>query len=186
MASADLERAAQAIEAFLTALGQDPSADPELKQTGARVAQAFHDDLLSGYRMDPATILGDTCASASEDLVILTGIATTTVCPHHLLPSTGVAHVAYLPTGKLAGLGAIARLVQCFARRLALQEQVARNVASALVEHLGATAAGCVVNLEPSCMIARGERQVGARAISVAFAGDAPPEFRRAFLERVR
>lgn len=185
MASADLERAAQAIEAFLSALGHSPDSDPELGQTGARVAEAFHNDLLAGYRMDPAAILSDTCATASDDLVILTGVTTTAVCPHHLLPATGVAHVAYLPNGKLAGLGAIARLVQCFARRLVLQEKLARDVAEALVEHLDAKAAGCVVDLEPTCMIARGGRQVGARALTMAFAGDATPELRRAFLERL-
>ena len=185
MTSPDLERAAQAIEAFLSALGHPPASNPELSQTGARVAEAFHSDLLSGYRMDPAAILSDTCVASSDDLVILTSITTTAVCPHHLLPATGIAHVAYLPNGKLTGLGAIARLVQCFARRLVLQEQLSRDVAEALVEHLGAKAAGCVVDLAPMCMIARGGRQVGARAITTAFAGDATPQFRRAFLERL-
>ena len=186
MASPDLERAARAIDAFLTALGHAPASDPELATTGRRVAEAFHQELLSGYRMDPSEILSDTCASQSEDLVVLTGITTTAICPHHLLPASGVAHVAYLPDGKLAGLGALARLVQCFARRLVLQEKLARDVANALVEYLGAKAAGCVVELEPTCMIARGCRQFGSRATSMAFAGDATAEFRRVLIERGR
>ncbi len=185
MSDVDLARAAEAIEAFLAALGHPIATNPELAMTGQRVAEAFHDDLLGGYAMDAATILSETCASDVPGMVVLSGIATTTMCPHHLLPASGTAHVGYLPSGKLAGFGALGRLVQCFARRLTLQEQLGQDIADALVEHLGARAAGCVLDLEPACVVARGGRQARARAITTAFAGKADAEFRRVFQERL-
>lgn len=181
---ADFDAAARAIESFLAALGHPVDTDPELAETPARVAEAFHNDLLSGYREDPKAILSEHCASDAKGLVILTGIHTTAVCPHHLLPATGVSHVAYRPSTNVVGLGALARLVNCYARRLILQEDLAQKVVGALVEHLGAQSAGCVIDLAPTCMIARGERQVGARAIATAFAGNDDPELRSALLNR--
>ncbi|MEM9068430.1 MAG: GTP cyclohydrolase I [Myxococcota bacterium] len=181
----DLERAAKAIEEFLSALGHPPANDPELRETGERVAEAFHNDLLGGYRMDPVKILSETCASTSDGPVVLTGIRTTAMCPHHLLPAEGVVHVGYLPGPKLVGLGAIGRLVQCYARRLVLQEDLAKQVTEALMTHLEARAAACVVDLSPMCMIARGGRQHGARAIASSFAGPAQDELRPIFLSQI-
>jgi GTP cyclohydrolase I len=109
----------------------------------------------------------------ASDLVLVRDIATTVVCPHHLLPASGVAHVAYVARGRVVGLGAVARLVDCFARRLTLQEVMSRAVADALVDHLGASAAGCVADLSPACLTARGERRHGARVVTFAVAGDA-------------
>ncbi|MBX3249735.1 MAG: GTP cyclohydrolase I [Myxococcales bacterium] len=169
----DLERASRAIEDFLTALGHPPGSDPELSETGRRVAEAFAAELLTGYADDPAAILADATASVAPGLVLVTDVSTTVVCPHHLLPATGVAHVGYLPGERVVGLGALARLVHCFARRLILQEDLGQRVADALVTHLGAKAAACALDLSPTCMIARGERAHGARAVSVAYAGEA-------------
>ena len=103
---------------------------------------------------------------------MLTDLPVTTVCPHHLLPAQGVAHVGYLPGGKVVGFGAIGRLVSCLGRRLVLQEVLGQAVADALVAHLGARGAGCVLDLEPTCMTARGGRHHGARAVTTAFAGE--------------
>lgn len=179
----DQSRAAAAIEEFLRALGHDPQDDPELAATGHRVAEAFGDELLAGYAMDPAEILQDTCASDGRGgLVVLRDIATTAICPHHLLPATGVVHVAYRPKAKLIGLGALDRLVQCYARRLTLQEDLTQHIADALVEHLGAAAAGCVANLHQSCVSARGPKQSHARTLTMATAGDDDPDLRLALL----
>jgi GTP cyclohydrolase I len=84
-----------------------------------------------------------------------------------------VTHVGYWPGDALVGLGAIARLVDCFSRRLALQEDLGQQIADALVVHLGARGAGAVVDLAPACMTARGERRHGSRAVTTAFAGAA-------------
>lgn len=168
----DLPRAARAIEEFLLAIGA-PQGDPELKGTGARVAEAFANDLLSGYELDAKTILSDRASSRAPGLVLITSVATTTVCPHHLLPATGVTHVGYWPADGIVGLGAIARLVDCYSRRLALQEDLGQQIADALVTHLGARGAGAAVDLSPACMTARGERRHGSRAVTTAFAGAA-------------
>ncbi|MDQ3033000.1 MAG: GTP cyclohydrolase I [Myxococcota bacterium] len=169
--SADLDRASRAVEELLDALGVPVSSDPELAQTGRRVAEAFAHELLAGYAMDPAQILGESTGSAASGLVVVTGIATATMCPHHLLPASGVVHVGYLPGDRVVGLGALARLVDCYARRLILQEDLGQRIADALVEHLGARGAGAIVDLSQACVTARGVRQHGARAVTSAFAG---------------
>lgn len=167
----DFARAARAIEEFLRAVGAPVDADPELAETGRRVAEAFAEDLLAGYRMDPAAILADATASEAPGLVLVTGIATSTTCPHHLMPASGVVHVGYLPGDRVVGLGALGRLVDCFARRLILQEDLGQRVADALVTHLGARGAGVMVDLAPTCLTARGDRRHGARAVTLAFGG---------------
>lgn len=167
----DLDRASRAIEEFLRALDLDPARDPELARTGELVAEAFGNDLLSGYRLDPSVILADAMPGGGE-LLLVRDLPTTIMCPHHLLPASGVVHVAYVPRGRVAGLGALARVVDCFARRLTLQETMSQAVAQALVTHLGAAAAGCVADVSPACLTARGERRHGARVVSLGTAGE--------------
>lgn len=173
MSPVDRARAARAIETFLEAIGAPVGTDPELAETGARVADAYADDLLAGYAMDPAAILADATASSAEGLVVLKRVPATTMCPHHLLPATGVVHVGYWPRGRVVGLGALGQLVECYTRRLALQEDIGEAIASALVAHLGARGAGAIVDLAPSCVTVRGGKRHGARAVTAAFAGAA-------------
>ncbi len=168
----DLTRAARAIDEFLSAIGA-PTGDPELAGTGRRVAEAFALDLLSGYGEDPVRILAEGTGSHSAGLVVVTDLAAATICPHHLLPAMGNVHVGYFPGERVVGLGALGRLVDCYARRLALQEDIGQQIADALVAHLGARAAGVAIDFEQACVSARGERRHGARAYTVAFAGAA-------------
>jgi len=165
--------AARAVGRFLDALGLPPEArrDPAVAGTPLRVAEAFLDDLLDGYRRDPAAILGDTMPGRGGDLVAVTGIDFHAVCPHHLLPYRGLAHVAYVPDGKVVGFGQLGRLVDCFAHRLVIEEDLARSVAEALVRHLGARGAACVLDAEQLCLTVRGERRRETRAHAQSFAG---------------
>jgi GTP cyclohydrolase I len=167
----DLAAAARAIEAFLTALGHPPSSDPELRETGSLVARAYHEELLAGYRMDPAEVLRDTLSTTSSGLVVVRDISVTCICPHHLLPASGVIHVGYYPNERIVGLGALARLARGFAARLILQETLCEQIAEALVRHLGARGAGCVAQLEPACLTTRGERAAHASVITTATSG---------------
>ena len=171
----DAAAAAEAVDRFLDALGLPPDvrASQDLEGTPRRVAQAWLEDLVDGYRRSPAEILADAIPSASRDLVAVTGIEFHSVCPHHLLPSRGVAHVAYLPGGKVVGFGQIVRLVDALAHRLVLQEDLARAIADALVAHLGARGAACLVDAEQLCMTVRGEKRGGARAHADAWVGAA-------------
>lgn len=185
----DLDAAARAIEAFLTALGHPPDSDAELRETGKLVARAFHRELLSGYRDDAAAILRDTLAAdGCEDMVVVRNIAVTCICPHHLLPATGNLHIGYLPAGRIVGLGALARLAHCYARRLILQESLCKQIAEALVQELGARGAACIAELTPTCMTVRGERATHAQAVTVATAGllQSDAELRREFFALAR
>lgn len=169
----DRARAAEHIEAFLRAVGAPVESDPELRGTGVRVANAYVDDLLVGYAMHAEQILSESTASTSTGLVTLVEVPATTMCPHHLLPASGRVHVGYWPGERVVGFGALSRIVTCFTRRLALQEDIGRHIAEALVVHLGARAAGVVVDFSPSCLVDRGDAPHGARAITTAFAGEA-------------
>ena len=164
--------AAAAIGHFLDALVPPGERDrASLEGTPERVAEAWLQDLLDGYRRDPAAILAEAMPSAGEDLVAVTGIDFHSVCPHHLLPSRGVAHVAYVPGAKVVGFGQIARLVDCFAHRLVLEEDLARHVAESLVSLLGARGAACILDAEQACLTMRGERRRGARTHVQCFLG---------------
>ncbi len=182
--------AAEATARFLDALGlpADVRAAADLVETPRRVAEAWLEDLVDGYGRDPAAILADGLASAGRDLVAVTGIDYHSVCPHHLLPSRGVAHVGYVPGGKVVGFGQIVKLVDALAHRLVLEEDLARDVADALVRHLGARGAACVLEAEQLCMTVRGEKRAGARAHAEAWEGvlakDGPA--RRRFQDLVR
>jgi GTP cyclohydrolase I len=169
----DREAAARAIEAFLSALGRDPAHDPELAGTGQRVARAWADELLEGYAVDVDALLAESVMAGTSDLVVVRGIPVATTCPHHLMPSTGEATVAFAPRDRLVGVGAVARLVDAFARRLALQEQIGEHVVGALEKHLHPRWAACRIVLSHACMVARGERTHGARVETVATRGDA-------------
>jgi GTP cyclohydrolase IA len=169
-----VDPAADAVARFLDALElpADVRGSEDLRGTPRRVAEAWLADLVDGYRHDPAEILAGAMPSVSRDLVAVTGIDFHSVCPHHLLPSRGVAHVAYLPGGKVVGFGQLVRLVDCLAHRLVLEEDLAREVADALVAHLGARGAACVLEAEQLCLTVRGERRPRARAHAEAFAGE--------------
>lgn len=165
--------AADAMGRFLDAVvPRAEREDATLEGTPNRVAQAWLNDLLDGYRRDPAAILAEAMPAAGEDLVAVTGIDFHSVCPHHLLPSRGVAHVAYVPGGKVVGFGQIARLVDCFAHRLILEEDLARGVAESLLSRLGARGAACLLDAEQACLTMRGERRRSARTHVQCFLGE--------------
>lgn len=181
--SVDLDAAARAVEDFLTALGHPPESDPQLRETGALVAKAFHEELLCGYCADPASILGETIAASSGDLIVLKDIAIACMCPHHLLPATGVLHLGYLPAERIVGFGALERLAHALSRRLILQEALCEQVAQALTRELGARGAGCIAELRPTCLTARGQRPGHAHVVTAATSGVLrdDPELRREF-----
>jgi len=172
----DRAAAARAIGEFLKALGFDPAQHAELAGTPERVTEAFTEDLLRGYGVDVRALIRDgSCEAppaAKSGPVAITGIAIATTCPHHLLPALGRASIVYLPGAMLLGIGTLTALVDAFARRLTLQEAIGQNVVSALIEHAGARAAYCELELEHSCLRARGERQASSIVRSSARAGE--------------
>ena len=170
----DFDRARRGIEEFLRGLGHDPDHEPELARVGERVAEAWANDLLAGETIDVEALLreGSTTVNPGEKgAVVLRNLSTVTVCPHHLLPAIGSATVIYIPGERIAGLGTIARLVDAFARRLVLQEEIGERVAESLVRLLGARGALCRLSMMHTCLVARGERKHDARIDTVALAG---------------
>ena len=172
MAGVDREAAARAIDAFLRAIGRDPAADPNLRETGGRVAAAFIDELCDGYAIDPEALLAKNVVPGATSLVVARDVSVTTTCPHHLLPSFGTASVAFAPKDKLVGVGTLVSLVDACAHRLALQEDVGEMVARSIVAALGARWAACRLVMTHGCMVARGERRHGSRVESLAVAGE--------------
>ncbi len=169
----DRPAAERAISDFLRALGHDPSTSPELQGTPGRVTEAFADDLLSGYAVDVPSLLA-TGSEAQDGLVVLRGVAVSTVCPHHLLPSMGTATLAYVPGTRLFGLGTLAKLVDAFCRRLALQEEIGQNVVQALTQYGDTKGAFCSLELAHACLATHGERRPEARVVTTARAGTLP------------
>jgi GTP cyclohydrolase I len=170
----DRNAAAGAIEAFLAALGRDPAREPELVGTGARVAAAWADELLSGYGVDIDALLAENVLPGTTEIVAVRDIPVSTTCPHHLVLSSGFATVAFAPAERLVGVGTLARVVDAFARRLALQEQIGEQVVAVLRKHLSPRWVGCRMVLSHGCMTARGERAHGARVETVALSGGDP------------
>jgi GTP cyclohydrolase I len=173
--SVDREAAERAIQAFLQALGHDPQANPELRETPARVAEAYADELLAGYGVDIGTLIRTGSLAIGGAVppgpVAVHGLAVATVCPHHLTPALGRAVVGYLPGTRMLGLGTLARLVDACARRLVTQEQIGQHVVEALMTHGEARGAVCELSLRHACLCARGARQARATVRTVATAG---------------
>ncbi len=169
----DKRAAAEAIEAFLRALDQEPSGD--LAGTGQRVADAWADELLDGYRVNPMDVLREGSGDAGRGdhgPVVIRDLSVTTVCPHHLLPAHGTATVAYVPNRRLAGLGTIARVVDAFAHRLALQEQIGESIVKVIRHELEPHAALCILSLTHGCLVGRGERKASAVVETMAIEGE--------------
>ena len=164
----------RAVADFLRAAGAD-AGDPNLKETPARVAEAWLDEFLDGYRTTPDAALGERYpAPAGGDgssMVVVTDLRYRSVCPHHLLPYTGIAHLAYVPERTVVGFGRLVALLDCFAHRLILQEDLARSVARALARGLGSPGTACVLEAEMTCLRLRGELQRDARTHSEAYEG---------------
>lgn len=170
VAAFDAARFETAVRDLLAAAGFDP-AGPHLGGTPARVCQLWEQRLLNGYDTDAASALGQGFADTRTDVVILKGIAVHGVCPHHLVPFRGEAHVAYLPGGALHGFGRVARMVDVLGHRLTYQEWFTRDVVDALMAHGDAQGAACVVRAEQLCLLLGEDRRGDERVVTQAFAG---------------
>ncbi len=162
-----------AVQALLRACGVDDEqlATGHMKNTSKRVLELWQRRLLGGVGSDLAEILGGGFDDPRRDLVVIRGISVHGVCPHHLVPFRGVAHVAYLPGGRLHGFGRIARLVDAIGHRFTYQEWLTRDIADALVEHGHARGAGVVVECEQLCLLLGEDRRGDERVLTTAWAG---------------
>ena len=159
-----------AVESLLRACGVSPES-VHTGSTARRVRELWERRLLGGYAIDPAAALGEGFADPREDMVVIRGIAVHGVCPHHLVPFRGVAHVAYIPGGRLHGFGRIARMVDAIGHRFTYQEWMTRDIAEALVTHGMAKGAACVIDAEQLCLLLGEDRRGDERVYTQAFAG---------------
>jgi GTP cyclohydrolase I len=140
---------------IITAIGEDLER-PGLADTPRRAAKAM-DFLMRGYRQNIDEVINDALfPSDSDEMVIVKNIELYSMCEHHLLPFIGKCHVAYIPRGKVIGLSKIARIVDIFARRLQIQENLTKEIAETIVSKTGATGAGVIIEAQHMCMMMRG------------------------------
>jgi len=165
----DHERAERAVKELLLALGEDPEREG-LKDTPARVARAFKENF-AGLWQSPKDVLTTTFDIGHEELVIIRDIEVFSHCEHHLTPFHGMAHVGYIPSGKITGLSKVARLVDLFARRPQVQERLTSQIADAMVEILDAAGVIVIIDCEHMCMSMRGVRKSEARTVTSAVRG---------------
>ncbi|MCA1925308.1 MAG: GTP cyclohydrolase I FolE [Thiobacillus sp.] len=140
-------------------------------RTAERVRELWQKRLLGGYAIDPAEALGAGFDDARDDMVVVRGIAVHGVCPHHLVPFRGVAHVAYVPGGRLHGFGRIARMVDAIGHRFTYQEWMTRDIAEALMTHGLARGGACIVEAEQLCLLLGEDRRGDERVVTQAFTG---------------
>jgi GTP cyclohydrolase I len=165
----DHERAERAVKELLIAIGENPEREG-LKDTPARVARAFKENF-AGLWQSPEDVLTTTFDIGHEELVIIRDIEVFSHCEHHLTPFHGVAHVGYIPSGKITGLSKVARLVDLFARRPQVQERLTSQIADAMVEILDAAGVIVIIDCEHLCMSMRGVRKSEARTVTSAVRG---------------
>lgn len=186
---AELQRQlhAQLVMQLIVAIGDDPKRDG-LRETPERVVRSW-EELFAGYKTDPATILKEFDGGGYNEMVMVRGIEFYSICEHHMLPFIGVAHVAYIPGagGRIVGLSKLARLVDCFARRLQTQENITRQVTDTLVKSLLPLGAGCVLEARHLCMSCRGVGKQGSDAVTSRLWGSFyEPEVRTEFFNLIR
>jgi GTP cyclohydrolase IA len=176
-----------AVRTLIAWAGDDPAREG-LRDTPRRVAEAF-EEYFAGYRLDPAQVLSRQFEEAGgyDDLVMLRNIRVESHCEHHLAPFLGVAHVAYLPSGRIVGLSKIARVVEIFAKRLQTQEAMTAQIADALAAALQPRGVAVLIEAEHQCMSIRGVHQPGVKTITTRFTGALETEasYRDRFLQMV-
>ena len=182
----DPEAFERAVADLLKACGIETQS-AHMGRTTQRVRELWQRRLLGGYDLDPATALGEGFADPRRDMIVVRGIAIHGVCPHHLVPFRGVAHVAYLPGGRLHGFGRIARLVDAIGHRFTYQEWMTRDIADALLRHGQARGAACVIEAEQLCLLLGEDRRGDERVVTQAFSGEfeADAQLRNEFLRAI-
>ena len=181
------DEAEEAVRTLIAWAGDDP-ARQGLIDTPRRVTDAY-EEYFSGYGLDPADVLSRQFDETGgyDDLVMLRDIRVESHCEHHLAPFLGVAHIAYLPKGRIVGISKIARVVEIFAKRLQTQEAMTAQIADAIESALQPRGVAVLIEAEHQCMSTRGVRQPGVKTITTRFTGalESDASYRDRFLQMV-
>jgi len=168
-AKVDTERIKKAVSEILSAIGEDVKREG-IKETPERVA-AMYTELLSGMCEDPKEHLRKVFTEDYDEIVLLRDIPFYSICEHHLMPFIGSAHVAYLPAGVVLGVSKLARIVDCFARRLQVQERLTDQIADFIMDSLKPRGVAVVLEASHSCMTIRGVKKPGSVMVTSSLRG---------------
>jgi len=167
--SVDTKRIEKAVKEILLAVGEDIEREG-LKKTPERVARMYA-ELLAGMHEDPKEHLLSVFSENYDEIVLLRNIPFYSICEHHLMPFIGKAHVAYLPSGAILGISKLARIVDCFARRLQAQERLTYQIADFIMNNLKTQGVAVVLEASHSCMTIRGIKKPGSAMVTSAVRG---------------
>ncbi len=160
-----------AYKSVITAIGEDPEREG-LQKTPERMAKAMQ-FITKGYEMDAAAILNSAKFHESyNEMVLVKNIELYSLCEHHLLPFFGKAHIAYIPNGVITGLSKLARVVDCFSRRLQVQERLTHEILDVIQETLNPHGVGVVIEAQHLCMMMRGVQKQNSVTTTSAFSGE--------------
>ncbi|MHC4488112.1 MAG: GTP cyclohydrolase I FolE [Planctomycetota bacterium] len=165
----DTEKIRKAVREILLAVGEDTEREG-LKRTPERVARMYA-ELLGGMHEDPKRHLRSVFTENYDEVVLLRNIPFYSICEHHLMPFIGSAHVAYLPSGTVLGVSKLARIVDCFARRLQTQERLTYQIADFIMNSLKPQGVTVVLEASHSCMTIRGIKKPGSVMVTSALRG---------------
>lgn len=165
----DLELIKTAVKMILQAVGENPDR-PGLIETPTRVAKMYA-EMFAGIKGDPGRHLRVTFPENYDEMVVVKDIPFTSMCEHHLLPFTGVAHVAYIPNGKVVGLSKLARVVEDVSKRPQVQERMTQTIADLMDKELKCTGVAVFLEAEHSCMCIRGVKKHGCTTITSVLRG---------------
>jgi GTP cyclohydrolase I len=168
-AQVDIERIEKAVKEILLAVGEDVEREG-LKRTPSRVAKMYA-ELLAGMNEDPKQHLSSVFTEGYDEIVLLRDVPFYSVCEHHLMPFIGSAHVAYLPAGAVLGVSKLARIVDCFARRLQVQERLTDQIADFIMNSLKPRGVAVVLEASHSCMTIRGIKKPGSVMVTSSLRG---------------
>jgi GTP cyclohydrolase I len=165
----DLARIESAVREILLAVGEDAQREG-LRGTPGRVADMYA-ELLGGMRQNPKEHLTSVFRENYDEIVLLRDVPFYSICEHHIMPFIGKAHVAYLPDGQVLGVSKLARVVDCFARRLQVQECLTVQIADFLMDNLRPKGVAVVIEASHSCMTIRGIKKPGSVMVTSALRG---------------
>ena len=165
----DMEKIERAVRDILEAVGENPDREG-LKETPNRVARMYC-ELFKGLREDPFEHTKKIFHENYNEIVVLRNISFSSTCEHHLMPFTGVAHIAYLPDTAIIGLSKLARILDCYARRPQVQERLTNQVADFLIDNLNPRGVAVVIEATHTCMTVRGVQKPGATMVTSALRG---------------
>jgi GTP cyclohydrolase I len=168
-AKVDIERIKKAVTEILTAVGENVQREG-IRETPGRVAQMYS-ELLAGMREDPKKHLRSVFSENYDEIVLLRDVPFYSICEHHLMPFIGKAHVAYLPKGTVLGVSKLARVVDCFARLLQVQERLTDQIADFIMESLKPKGVAVVLEASHSCMTIRGIKKPGSVMVTSSLRG---------------